>query len=84
MAISEKKTKSGGYPKNLGALEVATVYLRLPQICAMLGVGHSTIYYWIAEGKFPKQIKLGQKLAVWRREDVEAFMRLKEGEATNA
>ncbi|GAC1607373.1 MAG: hypothetical protein NVS3B3_10110 [Aquirhabdus sp.] len=32
--------------------------LRLREVCQKIGVGRSTIYFWIANGSFPKPLKL--------------------------
>ena len=51
-----------------------TAFLRLPQVLELIPVGKSTIYYLMAKGDFPKQVKLGPKLAVWRKSDIDNYM----------
>ncbi|HEY9268544.1 MAG TPA: AlpA family transcriptional regulator [Methylotenera sp.] len=41
-------------------------FLRIKELSAMLGIGHSTIYRLIKQNKFPKQIKLTERTVVWR------------------
>ena len=38
---------------------------RLRAVCARVGVGRSTIYRWIAEGKFPAPARIGDHTAAW-------------------
>lgn len=51
--------------------------LRLSQIIAPDGpipVGKSTWWSGVASGKFPKPIKLGPRITVWRAEDIDALV----------
>jgi prophage regulatory protein len=50
--------------------------LRLPAVLAMTGLGRSTLYRLIQQGKFPKPIHpLGHpRLAAWRLSDVQAWI----------
>lgn len=47
---------------------------RLPSVQALTGLSRSTIYRLMAEGKFPTQIKLGERAIGWRREALEAWL----------
>ena len=38
---------------------------RLPAVCTRVGVGRSTIYRWINEGKFPAPARIGDHTAAW-------------------
>lgn len=49
-------------------------FLRLPQVLELIPVGKATIYQLMQKGKFPKQVKLGSKLSVWRKSDIEAYI----------
>ncbi len=49
-------------------------FLRLPQVLELIPVGKSTIYYLMQKGAFPKQVKLGPKLTVWRKSDIENYI----------
>lgn len=40
----------------------------------LLPVSPATIWRWVREGHFPKPVKLGPMLTVWRSEDVESFL----------
>ena len=69
------KSASGYDCSNSPVVESKTTgFLRLPQVLELVPVGKSTIYYLMAKGEFPKQVKLGYKLAVWRKSDIENYM----------
>lgn len=61
-----------------------TRYLRLPQIIGnpnakppippIIPVSKSTWWQWVKEGKAPQSIKLGQRVTVWRVEDIIAMV----------
>jgi prophage regulatory protein len=48
--------------------------LRLRAVCAMCGLSRSTIYARMAEGTFPKTIKLGKKAVGWLQSDISAWL----------
>ena len=48
--------------------------VRIREVKAMTGMSHSTIYKYIAAGKFPKPIKLGLRMAAWRVAVIEAWI----------
>jgi prophage regulatory protein len=39
--------------------------LRLPEVIEVTGLGRSTIYAKVAQGQFPKPIKLGDRATGW-------------------
>jgi len=47
--------------------------LRLPEVLEITGFGKTTIYAWIAEGTFPKPIKIG-RATCWKFEDVKNWV----------
>ena len=49
-------------------------FIRLPQVIEMTGLGKTTIYRWINQGIFQKQIQIGGKSVVWNERDVIAWM----------
>jgi len=69
--MSNKKT---GYPSNLIKGSEAVAFLRLPQVLELIPIGKSTLWQKIKDGKFPKQIKLGSKISVWKASDVYAYI----------
>jgi prophage regulatory protein len=74
------KTKSGQIIDNIPGegvpLHVAAERLmRLKEIRLLTGLGNSTIYRLIDEGRFPKQLHpLGNKVAAWRASEVHAWI----------
>ena len=51
-------------------------FLRLPQVLEMTGLSTSTstIYRWMTDGTFAKQIQLGSRSVVWNERDVIDWM----------
>ena len=47
--------------------------LRLPQVVEATGETRSTIYKRIAEGEFPKPVKLGAKSVGWVEDEIAAY-----------
>ena len=50
----------------------ATKILRLPEVEARTGKSRSSIYKCVADGTFPKQIKLGPRAVGWVEAEIEA------------
>lgn len=48
---------------------------KLPEICEITASSSSTIYLWVAQGKFPKPIKLGARSSGWVIEEVEIWLK---------
>ena len=51
-----------------------TRLIRLPEGQHRVGLGRSTIYRWMAEGKFPKPVQLGGYSVAWAEDEVEAWI----------
>lgn len=51
-----------------------TRLIRLKEVQYRVGLGRSTIYRWMAEGKFPKPVQLGGYAVAWALEDVESWI----------
>lgn len=47
-----------------------TGFVRLPEVLKFIPVGKSTWWQGTATGRFPKPIKLGKRISVWRVEDI--------------
>lgn len=47
---------------------------RVKDLAKRLGIGESTIWRWVSEGRFPEPIRLGRRITVWKREDIEEFL----------
>ena len=49
-------------------------FLRLPQVTARTGLSRSVIYALIQKSKFPPQIKLSERTAVWAESSISAWI----------
>lgn len=47
--------------------------LRLPEVVSRTGLGRSTVWALIAQGRFPKQVKLSARSAAWVASEVEQW-----------
>ena len=56
-------------------------FLRRPQVERLTGLSLSTIYAMVADGSFPKQVKIGRRAVAWREADIDDWMlsRVKSG-----
>lgn len=52
-----------------------TRLIRLKEVQHRIGLGRSTIYRWVAEGRFPKPVQLGGYAVAWAEDDIEAWVR---------
>lgn len=52
----------------------AAGYLRLPAVKTLTGLGRSTIYRRIAEGRFPRPFDLDGGRVGWRRTEIEDWL----------
>lgn len=48
--------------------------LRAKTAAAFLGIGESTFWRWVKEGKLPKGRRLSARATVWLKEDMEQFL----------
>lgn len=67
-------TKQRNLPQKVPFTIPEIGYLRLPQVLRLIPIGKSTLWAWVAAGKFPKPVKLGPRTSVWRVGDVKAFI----------
>ena len=49
-------------------------FLRISEVIHRVGVSRPTIYRWMSEGTFPKQISIGANSVVWLESDVTKWM----------
>lgn len=52
---------------------VPPVFLRMPTVMRLTGLGRSTIYRLIADRKFPSPVRLGPRAVAWRRSDLDQW-----------
>ena len=48
-------------------------YIKLPEVRRISGLSTPTIYRQAVSGKFPKQVKLGEKSVAWIRAEVDQW-----------
>jgi len=51
--------------------------IRLREVQHRVGLGRSTIYRWMAEGRFPKPVQLGGHAVAWPQEDIDDWIALR-------
>ena len=51
-----------------------TRLIRLPEVQHRVGLGRSTIYRWMSEGKFPKPVQLGAYAVAWAEDEVDSWI----------
>jgi prophage regulatory protein len=51
-----------------------TGFIRLPHVLKIFPVSKSTWWAGIKTGKYPKGVKLGDKITAWRVEDIKALI----------
>lgn len=55
------------------AQSVQPVFLRMPTVIRLTGLGRSTIYRLIAQQKFPGPVRVGTRAVAWRRSDLDRW-----------
>lgn len=53
--------------------EVPPVFLRMPSVMQMTGLGRSTIYRLMAQQQFPCPVRLGVRAVAWRRSELDMW-----------
>jgi|TARA_R100001132_G_C3253305_1_gene79737 prophage regulatory protein len=48
--------------------------IRLPEVISKVGYARSNIYKLIADGEFPKQVRLGKRAVAWRERDINQWI----------
>lgn len=51
-----------------------TRLIRLKEVQNRVGLGRSTIYRWMAEGNFPKPVRLGGHAVAWVLADIDQWV----------
>ncbi len=52
--------------------------LRRPEVEARTGLSRSTLYAQMADGAFPKPVRLGRRAVGWRETDIVAWLESRE------
>jgi len=66
--VGEENDKGATEPRR------STRLIRLPEVQHRVGLGRSTIYRWMAEGKFPRPVHLGGYAVAWSEFEVEEWI----------
>jgi len=51
-----------------------TNLIRLPKVMRKTGLARSTVYWMIANDKFPKQINISPRVSVWKESDIDNWI----------
>ena len=51
-----------------------TGFIRLPAVLSVIPVSKSTWWAGVKSGRFPKAIKLSERITAWRAEDIRALI----------
>lgn len=49
-------------------------FLREKQVRKLVPVAHSTLWCWVRSGKFPRPLKLSDRITVWRSTDIHEYI----------
>ncbi|QTB49339.1 helix-turn-helix transcriptional regulator [Burkholderia pseudomallei] len=55
-------------------MTTADSLLRLPEVLKIIPVSRATWYEGVKTGRFPAQVKLGPRIAAWRRSDIDRLV----------
>lgn len=50
-----------------------SLFLRLPAVMKLTGLGRSTIYRMVAERRFPTPVRITNRAVAWRRADLDQW-----------
>jgi len=53
----------------------STGFMRLPAVLAVIPVSKSTWWAGVKRGRFPKAIKLSERITAWRVEDIQELIK---------
>ena len=54
--------------------------LRLSAVEDRTGLKHTAIYAWMAEGRFPRSVSLGNKAVGWLEDEIDAWIAARKAE----
>ena len=57
---------------------------RLPDVKAQTGLSRSTLYAMMAEGRFPKPMKLGERAVGWSESEIATWLEGRKAQRTAA
>jgi prophage regulatory protein len=68
--LSAKKSPSQLLPTSLPE----TGFVRLPTILACIPISRSSWWLGVKQGRYPRQVRLGSRISVWRVEDIRSLI----------
>ena len=48
--------------------------LRIADVLEVVGIGRSTLYKMVADGRFPRPVRVGLRASRWRQSDIQQWM----------
>jgi predicted DNA-binding transcriptional regulator AlpA len=69
---SRKRTNPG--ERNIPATLPAEGFVRQPTVLAVFAISKSTLWRWMADGRFPKPCKLGPGTTAWAVDHLRAHI----------
>ena len=64
-------------PNSVPEPKRVTRLIRLKEVQHRVGLGRSTIYRWMAEGKFPKPVQLCGYAVAWAEDDIQNWIAMR-------
>ena len=61
-------------PQKENGLTQTEVGLRAKDAARLLAIAESTLWKWVKQGHLPKGTRLGSKVTVWRKSDLEKLL----------
>ncbi|MBE8127393.1 MULTISPECIES: AlpA family transcriptional regulator [Photobacterium] len=58
-------------------------FIRLKEVMHVTGLGRSSIYNYMAEGRFPKTVSLGGRAVAWVESEITDWIQAKIAQRTN-
>jgi len=49
-------------------------FLRLREVLHRTGLGRSTVYRWMDEGRFPRSVRLGGRSVAWIEHEIDEWL----------
>lgn len=73
--ISELKNKVlDSSSQDIVSNKKSETFYRIPRVSEETGLAKSTIYWMIANDKFPKQLKISERVSVWKKSDIDRWI----------
>jgi len=70
---SDAETAMQALPHNTAPNMPMQTFLRMPSVMRVTGLGRSTIYRMLAEQKFPRPVRVGERAVAWRQSDLDTW-----------